>query len=217
MTRTLILFSFLFVACGNEGTQPSKQTVHKLPQTDASTIHKKDSIVATLFKVILPRQKRTIKDIDKIVFDIEKTVKKGQCRLENIYGVGNQPCAIDRYYQDSVLVLIEFGCGDCSNIMSWEKYYFYGNALVCLKKYDVNYGYNPCWTKEDCKEYGITEKIKKESLKERNEKYYFLDSINISFKRTGNFNDTNYVGNDTLSQTIILRDATEYLNAKEPK
>lgn len=215
MTRIILLLSFLFVACGNE--QTSSQTADKLPQTDTSRVQKKDSIVAPILKAGLPGQKRNSKEIDKIVSDIDEAVKKGEYRVEDIYGLNGEPCGIQRYYKDSTLIMISFGCGDCSNYLFEENYYFKDNCLICLKIYHVDHGYNPCWTKEDRKEYGITEKFIKDNLKERNEKYYFLDSLNYSYKRTGNLNESTYVTNDTLSPAILLNDAIEYLNAKEPK
>jgi hypothetical protein len=217
MTRIIILFSFLFGACSNESKQTSNQTADKLPQTDTATIQKLDSIVVPHLLVTLPRHKRTKAEIDKIVSDIDKLIKKGVTELVVLSGSDNEPCEIVRYYRDSVLIKMTFGCGDCSIEMEDESYYFKDNSLVCFKTYDVYYGYNPCWTEKDCKEYGITEKIKKENLKERNETYYLLDSTEVYFKRTGNFNDSLYVTNDTLSQAEILKYAIEYLNKKEPK
>lgn len=181
-----------------------------------SAEHKHDTISIPLKTIFLPNSKRSIGEIDKIVSEIDKGSKDGVWKSDRIYGINNEPCEIIRYYKDNALVQIEIGCGDCQNVMSSENYYFEDNSLICLKTYTVNYGYNPCWTAENLKEYGITEKYKKDNLKERNETYYFLDSANYSFKRTGNFSDTLYVSNDTLSQTVILKNAIEYLNAKEP-
>lgn len=177
--------------------------------------HKNDTISILSNKIYLPQTKRSIGEIDKIVSEIEKGTKEGIWKSYRIYGINNEPCEIIRYYKDNTLVQIEIGCGDCQNVMSSENYYFEDNSLICLKTYAVNYGYNPCWTAENLKENGITEKYKKDNFKERNETYYFLDSANYSLKRTGNFNDTLYVSNDTLSQMVILKNAINYLNAKE--
>ena len=210
MTRIILL-----VACSSENGQPSNQKINISSTSDTTKNILQESNRTPLINVHSPNQKLTITVIDSVVSEIDKFIESGKWRMESVYGLNNEPCEIVKYYMDSTLIKIERGCGDCSSIMSSEKYYFKDNSLIQLKKYVIDYGYNPCWSEQECIEYGVTEEFKKEKLRERNEKYYFLDNEKLSFFRTGNFSDTSFFKNDTLLQMTILKDANEYLNATE--
>lgn len=197
------LFSFL-LGCKNTSNKSSVVT----KQTT-----KKDSSEYTL-SIGLPEDNITKSEINKSVSEIDKLQLKGDLKSERIGGFNNGYCEIIKYFQDSSLVKIECGCGDCTNFMSTEKYYIKNNNLIFVHKNYIDYGYNPCWSDKDCKENGITEQHKKKILKTRTEKYYIFD-MGSSFTRTGNLNDSLYVRNDTLTIENVLDDAIKYLNATE--
>jgi hypothetical protein len=208
----LLLYIIIFILTISCKNKTSKLKMIQRQIDSIETIKNNSSKLQS--SIFLPEDYITKQEINKFVSEINKLILSGNFTSERIGGFNNGYCEIIKYFKDSSLVLIELGCGDCTNFMSNEKYYIKNKDLIFVNKNYINYGYNPCWSKETCKENGITEKLKRKILKTRNEKYYFFD-MGSSFTRMGNLNDTLYVSNDTLSVEDILNDAVNYSNAKE--
>lgn len=212
----LFSLSSLLFSCNVTSNAPLNKDHDKPVKIDTEKTIKKDSAIQSI-KTFLPTQKRTVTAINKIVATIDKLVAGDNLSTETVDGPNDEPCQTIKYYKDGLLIQIDRECGDCTMYMSSEKYYFENNELIFLYNHYINYGYNPCWTEKDCKENGITAAFKKNNFKTRDERYYFLYQINYFFKRTGNMEDTNYVRNDTLSPSAVLKQASEIINAKQPK
>jgi hypothetical protein len=214
MMKNLSIFILvLIIACNSESKKSETAVLEKIIKSDSLKI-KKDTANIPLLKLFFPNKSRTKQEIQKLITEIDALIKSAKLQTENVYE-DDEPCAIIKFRNNGELIMIDMGCGDCSNVMGNERYYVKNNELICMQTHTIDYGYNPCWSEKNCKENGITKKYKKEHLRERNENYFIQDSIHMIFERKGNLNDTSYLSNDTLSAKMILSDAIKYLNKKE--
>ena len=213
---TLLL---VFIRCGSNSIEQKtiKENNDSLKVYLTDTIKEKitNSITTPQLKVFLPRRALNKREIIKNIIKIDKLIKENNGEWkQNEFSTDIEGCLVEKYFFSGQILYIRLGCGDCSPFMAKEEYYFNNNEIISLKTYSVNYNYDPCWSDKECQENGITEEYKRKNVKKRDETYYILDSLHISFKRNGNLNDTLYVRNDTLKPEDIQKGAIEYLNTK---
>jgi len=164
----------------------------------------------TLF---FPYKLMPIVDLKKKVESINGIVNRRQTNILEFFEFIDGPCNVEKHLYKKKIILIIAKCGDCSPVNTTWKYYFEKDTLICFTYTIEDYGYNPCFTEQECVEYGITDKYKKDHYQKRNDEYFFRNTNNRVFKRTGVFEHYE-ITNDTLSNEIILEQG-EFLLRKD--
>lgn len=152
-------------------------------------------------------------EIVKYVIDIDSVVLGDNIKVETNFGIDDLPCEIVKFYQNDTLIKLTMGCGDCTPWMTEETYYFKNKALILFRENIVDYGYSPCWTVEECIQYGISEEEKEKRLKTRTDEYNF--GAELFFMRSGDFNDTTFASNDTLTKGYVIELLEDLIKFKE--